>query len=229
MSKQVKGMTEVVSNRDYTLATLLGHTIFFKAGKKTMCPDMVLEEAIAVGIIPTDNSDLPGPPGLDGPLPAEVTGSARVAQIRDIIEALVERNGRGDFTASGIPSKKVIEHALGYRIDDSELGKVWHTIQLEKADTRRLDQDNLVQGLDQGPERPEDSLELAVALEAAIQSIVESASPEDYTAAGVPLARAIENRLGYDVSEDERDEAWEAHKAAQKPVTVKSKPKGKAK
>ena len=41
-------------------------------------------------------ADLPG--GDDSVLPVEATGSARIQQIRDIIEALMRRNGRGDFS-----------------------------------------------------------------------------------------------------------------------------------
>jgi len=224
MSKKVRGMTEVVSNRNFTLATTKGHIVFFKKGQPTMCPNLILEDAIAVGILPTDDADLPG--GDDSILPVEATGSARIQQIRDIIEALIRRNGRGDFTASGIPSKKVVEHALGYRIDETELGRVWHMMQQENADTRILDQDGLI---DEGPERPEDAEELKVAFRDAILSIMETGTQDDFTAAGVPLVRSMVNRLNYDVSEDERDSSWADYCVTldKKAVTTRSKPKTK--
>jgi hypothetical protein len=224
MSRKVRGMTEVVSNRNFTLATTKGHIIFFKKGRPTMCPNLILEDAIAVGILPTDDADLPG--GDDSVLPVEATGSARIQQIRDIIEALMRRNGRGDFTASGIPSKKVIEHALGYRIDETELGRVWHTMQQENADSRILEQDGLIL---EGPEKPEDPEELKVALQDAILSVMDTGTQDDFTAAGVPLVRSMVNRLGWDVSEDERDSSWADYCVSldKKAVTTRAKPKTK--
>ena len=124
MGQKARGMTEVVSNRNYMLNTTTGHCVYFKQGVPKLCPNIILEQAIAVGILPTDDKDLPGGDN-DKILPVEATGSARIQQIRDICEALMRRNQRGDFTASGIPSKKVVESALGYRIDETELGKVW--------------------------------------------------------------------------------------------------------
>jgi len=138
MGNKVRGMTEVVSNRNFTLATTKGHVIFFKKGIPKMCPNVILEDAVAVGILPTDDAELPGG-AADDILPVEATGSARIAQIRDVIEALMRRNGRGDFTASGVPSQKVVEGALGYRIDETELGRVWHIMRMEAADHRILE------------------------------------------------------------------------------------------
>lgn len=225
MSKKVRGMTEVVSNRNYTLATTKGHVVFFKKGQPKMCPNIILEDAIAVGILPTDHNDLPSDIN-DDVLPTEATGSARIQQIRDIIEALMRRNGRGDFTASGIPAKKVVESALGYRIDEMELGKVWHLMQQENAVDRILEQDGQIE---EGPVRPDDAEELKVAFRDAILSIMETGTADDFTAAGVPLVRSMTNRLSYDVSEDERDASWADYCLTldKKAVTTRPKPKQK--
>ena len=204
MGKKVRGMTEVISNRNFTLATTKGHVVFFKKGKPQMCPNIILEDAIAVGIIPTDERDLPGGEA-DALLPVEPTGSERIRQIRDIIESLMRRNGRNDFTASGLPNINVVSDALGYKVDVIELGRVWHIIKQEGADSRVLEQDDK---LEEGPEKPEDPEELKVALAAALDSVMETGTQDDFTAAGTPLVRSMVNRLGYDVSEDERDAAW---------------------
>ena len=60
MGKKLRGMTEVVSNRNFQLNTTKGHCVFFKKGVPKMCPNLILEDAIAVGIIPTDEADMPG-------------------------------------------------------------------------------------------------------------------------------------------------------------------------
>jgi hypothetical protein len=226
MGKKMRGMTEVVSNRNYNLATTKGHCLYFKKGVPRQCPNVILEDAIAVGIVPTDDADLPGN-DQDGVLPVEATGSARIQQIRDIIEALMRRNQRGDFSASGVPAKKVVEGALGYRIDETELNKVWGTMRMENADDRILDQDNML-GLD-APEKPEDAEELKVALSDAIVSVMDTGDADDFTAAGVPQIRSMVNRLGWNVSEDERDSAWAAYceEIPAKAVTSKPKPKVK--
>jgi len=220
-------MTEVVSNRNFTLATTKGHVTFFKKGIPKNIPNLILEDAIAVGIIPTDERDMPGSE-QDKLLPVEATGTERIRQIRDVIESLMRRNARGDFTASGLPNIKVLSDALGYKVDQSELGRIWHIIRSENAHLRIDEQDDKI---DEGPEKPADVDELAVALAAAIDSVMETGTQDDFTAGGTPLVRSMVNRLGYDVSEDERDAAWADWQLRQKVKTPaessKTKPKSK--
>lgn len=215
MGKKLRGMTEVVSNRNFTLNTTTGHCTFFKKGVPKHIPNVILEHAISVGIIPTDERDLPGGEA-DSLLPVEPTGSERIRQIRDIIESLMRRNGRNDFTASGLPNIRVVSDAIGYKVDVAELGRVWHIIRQENADSRILEQDDKI---DEGPEKPEDLEELAVALAAALDSVMETGTQDDFTAGGTPLVRSMENRLGYDVSEDERDASWADWQIRQKAKT----------
>jgi len=225
MSKKRRGMTEVVSNRNYTLATTKGHVVRFYKGIAKFIPNVILEDAVAVGIVPTDEKDLPNAEERNPLLPHAAVGAERVRQIREVVEALVERNQRGDFAASGLPSIAVVGDALGYKIEQSELGKVWHTIRQERAESRILDQDEMA--FQAGPVKPEDASELAVALGDAIASVMTDGNDDDFTAAGAPTVRSLENRLGYDLTEDERDEAWKTHKAKTKgsATTSKSKPK----
>ena len=225
MSKKVKGMTEVVSNRNYTLATRKGHVVRFYKGISKQIPNIILEDAIAVGIVPVDDKDLPNAEERNPLLPHAAVGAERVRQIREVVEALVERNQRGDFAASGLPSIAVVSDALGYKIEQAELGKVWHSIRQEQAESRILSQDEMA--FQDHPVKPEDSGELAVALGDAIASVMTDNNEDDFTAAGAPTVRSLENRLGYDLTEDERDEAWKVYKAAKKgsATTSKSKPK----
>jgi hypothetical protein len=224
MGKKVKGMTEVVSNRTYTLATTKGHVVRFYKGIPKNVPNVILEDCMSVGILPTDDNDVPNAEERNPLLPHAAVGSERVRQIREVVEALIERNQRGDFAASGLPSLVVLNEALGYKIEQSELGKVWHTIRQEQAESRILSQEEMKH---EGPVKPNDSAELAVALEDAIASVMVDNNEHDFTAAGAPTVRSLENRLGYDLTEDERDSAWDTYKAERKgsATTSKSKPK----
>lgn len=218
---KVRGMTWVVSNRNYRLATIKGHVVMFKTGVKKLCPNVILEDAMAVGIIPCNDGDLPSD-DEDSILPKQATGSARVAQIRAVIVALKARNARGDFTASGMPSIIAINDALGYKIDVTELGKVWHELELEEAEEKRDPMDII----DETPlVRPEDAKELECALDEALATVMGTGSADHFTAAGAPTVRAVENILGYDITEDERDVAFQRARDAVKPqVAPEPKP-----
>lgn len=208
---EVRGMTWVQSNRNITLNTLKGHTIFFLSGRKQLCPNIVLEDAMAIGIIPVDQKNLPSED--DSILPVEITGSARVNQIRDVLEALIRRNGRNDFTASGLPNLKVVNRTLGYDIDLTEMTKVWAAIEKAKADARH----DPAQAIENAaPVRPSDPEEFAAALDEVVRSVFETGAEEDFTGAGAPQVRSIVNRTGYDVTAAERDAAHERYARAQK-------------
>lgn len=217
------GQVEVISTRNYTLATTKGHVIRFYKGIAKAIPGTILEDAMAVGIMPTDEKYLPGAE-TQSILGDVARGTERVRQIREVVEALVARNERGDFSASGLPSLVVVSDALGYKIEQSELSRVWASIREEKANERALG--NVVY---EGPQRPESGAELAAALKEAIASVVETGSEHDYTAAGTPTVRSLENRLGYDITEDERDAAWALHKESQKGTAKTTRSKVKAK
>jgi hypothetical protein len=216
------GQVEVVSSRNVTLATTKGHVVRFYKGIAKAIPKVILEDAMAIGVLPTDDKYTQNE-SLDSILGDVAKGSERVRQIREVIEALVERNQRGDFAASGLPSLVVVSDALGYKVEQAEVSRVWAAIRAEKANAKALGED-----IHEAPQRPEDADELAEALKASIDSVVETGSEFDYTAAGVPTVRSLENRLGYDISEDERDTAWAAHKAAKKGSAKTSRAKAKA-
>ncbi len=209
----IRGMTWVESNRNYELRTTLGHVILFRKGVKKLCPNVILEDAMAVGIIPVDDADLPHD-DYDGVLPAQASGTQRIAQIREIIAALKARNARGDFTASGMPSIIAVNDALGYKIDITELGKIWQQLRSEEADDR-LDP---AKALDNAPPvRPSDEREFECAMDEALATVMGTGSPDHFTAAGAPTVRAIENLLRYEITEDERDVAFGRARDAAKP------------
>lgn len=197
-------MTWCVSNRNVTLRTTKGHTIFYPANKPVLTPDIVLEDAMAIGILPKDRIQLPDEDDMSV-LPPELEGSARITQIREVCEAMIKRNGRYDFNASGQPNIKVVNKALGFDIDITELNKVWATMQEEKA-ASRVDPISMIDAA--LPERPSNPEEVQKAIDEAIETVMTSGSEEHFTADGKPTVRAVENVLDYDITEDERDAGW---------------------
>jgi hypothetical protein len=167
---------------------------------------------MAVGILPVER-DRVSDDDDDGILPVEITGSARISQIRDCVEALIRRNGRTDFTASGLPNLKVVNRTLGYDVDLSEVTKVWAKIQQENADSRN-DPSKVIESA--APVRPSDPEEFVKALDDIVRSVFETGSEDDFTGSGAPQVRSIVNRSGYDVTAAERDAAHKRYQAAQK-------------
>lgn len=213
---EYRGQTWCVSNRNVTLRTTKGHTIFYQANKPVLTPNSVLEDAMAIGIMPKGKVQLPDEDDASV-LPAELEGSARIAQIREVCDAMIKRNGRYDFTASGQPNIKVVNKALGFDIDVTELNKVWAMMQEEKA-AERVDPISRIEEV--LPERPSDPSEVQQAIDEAIETVMASGSEEHFTADGKPTVRAIENVLDYDISEDERDAGWARHNHKDEPASA---------
>lgn len=206
MSNEVpRGMTAMLANRNITLRSTSGHTIFFRKNQPKNVPNIVVEECVHRGILPMDEADLPG--SQENPLLPDVPrGSIRLQQMRDAIEALMQRNSRGDFAASGQPNLKSIEKIVGYPVDITEVQRVWHVMQMDKAESRNETRDDATRDVPMKPDNPE---ELHQAVLEACENVMENGSEEDYTASGAPQVRSIENRLGYQISAADRDMAYQ--------------------
>lgn len=159
------------------------------------------------GIMPAEGEDLPNLEDDSGLLQEIPRGSIRLQQIRDAIEALMNRNSRGDFTASGQPQLKAIKNVVGYPVDVSEVQRVWHVMQMDKAESQIADADDATRV--DVPMKPEDPEELHQAVIEACESVMENGSEEDFKADGSPQVRAVENRLGYQISAIDRDTAYQ--------------------
>lgn len=125
-------LPKLILNRDHTLNTKFGHSILFKKGVPTLVSKLVYAEAIAIGAVPEDGSDpnvLPEKAISKEPAdPAE-----RAPQIRAAIELLIDRNTRGDFTASGAPTAAAVTEVAGYKVQSKEIAAVWQAIADEKS------------------------------------------------------------------------------------------------
>lgn len=113
----------MVCQRDYTLRTLSGQTIAFKAGEPTPVAEAAYGEAIAKNIVPVTRLDDDGTaPGMAH---AQITGSLRDALIFSALQDAVNRNASEEFDGGGKPKATTIAAATGLQISASEVSKYW--------------------------------------------------------------------------------------------------------
>lgn len=129
----MKELPKLVLNRDFVLNTTKGHSVGFKKGIPTHVPPAVYADAIAIGAQPEDGSD---PDVLkDESKPTHPTDPAdRNPLILAVIEKLLEKNERKDFTAAGSPTVKAVERELGFDVDAREIAGMWQAYHDAKAD-----------------------------------------------------------------------------------------------
>lgn len=113
---------DMVCPRDYTLRTLMGHTIHFKANEPVAVPEQAYAEAIAKNIVPAERPDSDSPAGK---VQAHITGTLRDALLYKAIHGLVARNNSEDFTGGGVPKAAAISPEVGFSVSQGEVGKYW--------------------------------------------------------------------------------------------------------
>lgn len=117
--------------RDRTVSTVLGHAIEFKKGEPTYVPPEAYADVIAVGAVPEE--ELPEPAA--GKASNEPNDPAeRRAAVYEAFEAIILRNNREDFAASGSPNAKVLNDALGWPLSAKERASFWAQFKAEKGD-----------------------------------------------------------------------------------------------
>lgn len=113
-------VTPMTLNRDLVLGSTLGHRIRFVKGEETRVPDIMIEEAIAIGAERIDGKDhfeeLAKKEGKVQPMSPE----ARYASVKTALETIIDRNNRDDFTAAGNPTLKAMANETGFKVDKNE-------------------------------------------------------------------------------------------------------------
>jgi hypothetical protein len=111
----------MVLNRNYRLASTLGHIIQFKKGEPCEVPDVLVKSVIEIGgEFVGEGKDV----FAEESAPAQpVNPLERQAQLIKAVEALVLRNDRDDFGASGNPTLKAVCAEVGFKVDKVELAQ----------------------------------------------------------------------------------------------------------
>lgn len=115
---------KLVLNRDYTLTTLTGHSIFFKKNVPTHVPKPAWSAALAIGAILPDGT----PPEVEGEkvfVPPPSDPEERATQILKAFDVIVAKNEREDFTAAGIPTNAAVAALTGFKVQSKEVSAVW--------------------------------------------------------------------------------------------------------
>jgi hypothetical protein len=119
-----------ILNRDKTICSTQGHAIAFVQGVPTHVPPAMWADVQAAGGVP--ESALPEAELAPSREPADP--AARTALIFATFAQLVQAGRREDFTGNGMPHVKVLEAALGFRIDNKERDALWQQFRLKDAE-----------------------------------------------------------------------------------------------
>jgi len=127
-----KGM-EMYTPRDYTLRSLFGYTVDFKANEPVIVPHRAVEEAIAIGAVFTNPQEqrlnVTEPPKVVEP----PMGFERKQKLFDTLTAMAERNSPEDFTPGSKPKLESVKAAVGFDVDRKEVNDIWNEVMKARA------------------------------------------------------------------------------------------------
>lgn len=107
-------------NRNYTLRSRYGRSVYFEKGKETYIPDFMVKEATAVGAENCDKTAVP--------VAAKAktwTFDERKNVVFEVFANLIEKNDAKDFTASGQPSLTAVKKLIEFDLERAELDDFW--------------------------------------------------------------------------------------------------------
>jgi hypothetical protein len=124
---RAKGMTEMISLRNFRCATLTGHVIHFEAGKPKMVPDIAVPHAMGMGATPTSEVDVTMFEDRRRAR-AEFKGDIRHSLIALVIMDILEQNNTAEFDAAGQPKYQVLSKMLGFDVLPDEATRVFRAV-----------------------------------------------------------------------------------------------------
>lgn len=126
----------MVHIREFTLQTLLGHSITFKgANDPVMVPAEAVQEAMASGAAPVSQADIPDNSGVQQTkreaAEAAPQGPERIALIKEAMRDMIGINNPDDFDANGQPRVPALNAKLSFKTDTAERNKLWPELKAE--------------------------------------------------------------------------------------------------
>lgn len=127
--------------RNYTLRSLTSHIIHFKKDEPTLVPDICVEEALAVNIIPCEGH---APEAAEAPAPKvlykvnSLSAELRQALLLHAIDEIYREANPKDFDAGARPKANAISERAGVDISATERTKLWDKYRDIKAENGDL-------------------------------------------------------------------------------------------
>lgn len=126
-------MKEMLSLRNFRLASTNGDVILFQAGVPREVPDALVHEAMAAGCALTNQDELPF---IEDQARAKVEfgGDIRRSMIYLAVQGLVETNDVKHFDGGGVPKIEAVGERLGFSVTRDEVRAVFQMYTAAKAD-----------------------------------------------------------------------------------------------
>lgn len=116
----------MVAPRNYTLRTTSGHTIKFRADVPQEVPDNIINEALAVNILPVDNNALKVRDATaNGVQKVSIGGALRSALVLRALADIARENDSANFDGGGRPKTNVVNDRCGLGITAKERSDFW--------------------------------------------------------------------------------------------------------
>lgn len=126
-----KNQTEVVSLRNFRLASTTGHVVIFQAGEPKLIPNNILAEAMEKGCVPSDSLDtgvLERLHGNSARARVEFRGNLRESIVALFLQDFIAANNVKDFDAAGEVKHQVLSEALGFDVHHEEAQKIFRAV-----------------------------------------------------------------------------------------------------
>lgn len=125
-------MIEMISLRNFRLATTRGHVVHFKAKEPKMVPDEIAGEAMAAGCVPTSEADVPFIDDLTR-ANVEFQGDIRRSVLILALETVAKTNNSKHFNGAGVPKATVLSDRLGFDVTPTEVTAAWQEYNAAKS------------------------------------------------------------------------------------------------
>jgi len=116
---------DMILQRNYVYASTLGHVIRFEKGKAVNVPAIMVQECAVIGAVPVDSKIESICSTEEEVLVQPVDPNTRLEAVAAVLETMVEKNERGDFTPSGTPKTSVVSELAGFKVDRIEVARAW--------------------------------------------------------------------------------------------------------
>lgn len=125
-------MIEMISLRNFRLATTRGHVVHFKAKEPKLVPDEIAAEAMAAGCVPTREADAPFIDDLTR-AKVEFQGDIRRSVLLLALDTIAKANNAKHFNGAGVPKANILSDRLGFDVTPTEVNAAWQEYNAAKS------------------------------------------------------------------------------------------------